>query len=84
MDHLLVYLDIIFAIIAFITFLIAPFNTDIYEMILFAFILMIIAALLSWDIFSVNLGLTLVPESFILQFTGHAIIAYELLTLVLS
>ena len=80
MNHLLVHLDIVFAILAFITFLIAPFSNNIYEMVLFAFILMIIAAFLSWDIFSMNL----VTESFILQLTGHCIIAYELLKLVLS
>jgi hypothetical protein len=75
MLHPLVYLDIIFAITAFITYLIFPCIPSLYYAIIWAFFFMIIAALMSWGIFSVNL----VEESFIFQLLGHLIIAFSLL-----
>jgi hypothetical protein len=75
MDHPLVYMDIIFAILAFITYLWAPSVPSLYYPILWAFILMIIAAIMSWNIFSINL----VKESFFFQLLGHIIISVSLL-----
>ena len=75
MDHPLVYMDIIFAILAFITYLTMPCIPSLYYPIIWAFILMIIAAIMSWDIFSINL----VAESFTLQLLGHIIICISLL-----
>ena len=73
-DHPLVYMDIFFAILAFGTFIYDPFDIEIYYPVMFAFFLMIIAAVMSWKIFPFNL----VQESFYLQFTGHFIISYSL------
>jgi hypothetical protein len=75
MDHPLVYLDILFAILAFITYLAIPCIPSLYYPIIWAFILMIIAAIMSWNIFSINL----VAESFTLQLLGHIIICISLL-----
>ena len=73
MDSIIVYLDIIFAILAFIIYLIYPFGC--YEIILSAFCLMIIAAIMSWNIFNINL----IVESFILQMIGHLLVAFSLI-----
>jgi hypothetical protein len=75
MDHPLVYMDILFAILAFITYLAMPCIPSLYYPIIWAFILMIIAAIMSWNIFSINL----VQESFFLQLLGHIIICISLL-----
>ena len=73
MDSIIVYLDIIFAILAFIIYLIYPFGC--YEIVLSAFCLMIIAAIMSWNIFNINL----IVESFILQMIGHLLVAFSLI-----
>ena len=80
MDHPLVYMDIVFAILAFTTYIYNPYILSLYYEILFAFILMIIAAIMSWDIFPYNL----VPESFFFQLTGHIIISISLLNYALN
>ena len=74
MNHPIVYLDIISAIIVFVTYIYDPYIECIYYYVLCAFGLMIIAAIMSWDIFSINL----VQESFYLQFLGHIIISISL------
>ena len=78
-DHPLVYTDIFFAILAFGSFIYDPLDIHIYYLIIFAFFLMIIAAIMSWNIFQFNL----VQESFYLQLTGHILISYSLLYYVL-
>jgi hypothetical protein len=75
MDHPLVYIDILFAILAFITYLVVPCIPSLYYPIVWAFVLMIIAAIMSWNIFSINL----VQESFFFQLLGHIIISISLL-----
>ena len=79
MDHPIVYTDILFAIIAFSTFIYEPLDIHINYLIIFAFVLMIIAAIMSWSIFPVNL----VQESFYFQLSGHILISYSLLYYVL-
>ena len=75
MNHWLVYSDIFFSILAFSSFLYKPFEVTIYYNVIISFILMIIAAIMSWNIFPINL----VEESFYFQFTGHAIISVSLI-----
>jgi len=75
MDHPLVYADIGFAIAAGISYICEPFTMTIYYPLVFAFGLMIIAAIMSWDIFPFKL----IKESFIFQLTGHIIISSSLL-----
>ena len=72
MDHPLVKLDIICAIMAMVSYIYKPFNTEIYWTTLYAFGLMIVAAMMSWPKIWVE-------ESFPLQFSGHLIIACNLL-----
>ena len=74
MNHPLVYADIIFAIIAFCTFIVYPFDQIIYYPIVISFSLMIIAAIMSWNIFPIHL----IKESFYFQSTGHIIISFTL------
>jgi hypothetical protein len=80
MDHPIVYLDIFFAILAFITYIYDPYLPEIYYPIVFAFGLMIIAAIMSWPIFNISL----VRQSFILQLLGHIIISGSLLYYVIN
>ena len=75
MDHPLVYADIGFAITACISYLYMPFTLTIYYPLAIAFSLMIIAAIMSWNIFPFKL----VKESFIFQMSGHIIISSSLL-----
>ena len=74
MNHPLVYADIIFANLAFVSFIFYPFDTRIYYPVMGSFVLMIIAAIMSWNIFPINL----VKESFYFQSTGHIIISSTL------
>jgi len=67
MNHPLVYADIACAIAAFSSFIIKPFDMRIYYPVICSFILMIIAAIMSWNIFPVHL----VKESFYFQTAGH-------------
>ena len=75
MNHPLVYMDIFFSILAFGTFIYDPVDLNIYNPIIFAFFLMIIAAIMSWNIFPFYL----IQESFYFQLTGHIIITFSLL-----
>ena len=75
MDHPLVYTDITFAILAFGSFIFYPFDTRVYYPVLYSFFLMIIAAIMSWNIFPVHL----VEESFYFQSAGHIMISFSLL-----
>ena len=79
MNHPLVYADIFCAIIAFGSFLFYPFDSRVYYPVIGSFILMTIAAIMSWKIFPVNL----VKESFYFQSAGHIIISSTLCYLVL-
>ena len=79
MDHPLVYADIFFAILAFGSFIFYPFDSRVYYPVIDSFILMIIAAIMSWDIFPVNL----VEESFYFQSAGHIVISFTLCYLIL-
>ncbi len=76
MDHPLVYADIGFAITACLSYLYNPFTRTIYTPLVLAFCLMIIAAIMSWDIFPFKL----VKESFVFQLSGHIIISISLLS----
>ena len=75
MDDPIVYVDILFAIMAFCTYIIEPFTVTVYYPIIAAFILMIIAAIMSWNIFPFKL----VEESFVFQLLGHIIISISLI-----
>ena len=75
MKHPLVYADIICAILAFGSFIIFPFDTTVYYPVIGSFILMIVAAIMSWNIFPIHL----IKESFYLQSTGHIIISGSLI-----
>jgi len=75
MDHPLVYADIGFAIAACISYIGKPFTMTIYFPLVSAFCLMIIAAIMSWNIFPIKL----VKESFVFQMLGHIIISSSLL-----
>jgi hypothetical protein len=79
MNHPLVYADIFSAILAFVSFILYPFDRRVYYQVIGSFILMIIAAIMSWDIFPVNL----VKESFYFQSAGHIIISSTLCYLVI-
>ena len=79
MNHPLVYADIFCAILAFVSFIFYPFDLRVYYPVIGSFILMIMAAIMSWDIFPVNL----VKESFYLQSAGHIIISFILCYLVI-
>jgi hypothetical protein len=74
MDHPLVYTDITIASLACISYIYNPFTLIIYYPLVIAFGLMVIAAIMSWNLFYVNL----VQESFIFQLSGHIIISSSL------
>ena len=80
MNHPLVHADIFFAILAFASFIFFPFDSLIYYPAIGSFILMIVAAIMSWNIFPVNL----VKKSFYFQSIGHIIICFCLLYYILS
>ena len=79
MDHPIVYLDILLAIIAFSVFIYDPLDIYVNYLIIFSFILMITAAIMSWNIFPFGL----IELSFYFQLAGHIIISYSLLYYVL-
>ena len=79
MNHPIVYMDIGAAILVFLTYIYDPIIICIYYPILFAFGLMIIAAIMSWKIFTIDL----VEESFIFQLTGHIIISCSLISAII-
>lgn len=75
MNHPIVYADIGCAILACGSYIYDPFTLIIYYPLVFAFVLMVVAAIMSWNLFYVNL----VQESFIFQLSGHIIISSSLL-----
>lgn len=75
MNHPLVYLDILFGISSYIVFFNFPLNVSIDYIIIFSFYLMILAAIMSWEIFNINF----VIESFYFQLVGHLLISYSLI-----
>ena len=75
MNHPLVYLDILFEISSYIVFFNFPLNISIDFIIIFSFYLMIVSAIMSWEIFNINL----VIESLYFQLIGHLLISYSLI-----
>ena len=75
MDHPIVYTGVTLAMVAFSSFILAPFDSRIYYPVIYSFCLMIVAAIMSWDIFPLHL----IEESFYFQSAGHVLISFTLI-----
>ena len=75
MNHPLVYADICTATLTFLVYFYHPILLRIYYYVFISFCLVIVAAILSWNVFHISL----VRESFILQFAAHLLISLSLI-----